>query len=100
VKVVWTEHSLQTLQEIEDYIARDSPQSAARFIERLIERGSKLSSFPRAGRPVPELASPSIREVFEGNYRIVYRVREKDIQILAIFDGHRLLAQDDAPPIQ
>lgn len=51
---------------------------------------------PRAGRVVPELRVDSIREVFQGNYRIVYRLRELEIEILTVFEGHQLLRLD--PP--
>jgi plasmid stabilization system protein ParE len=38
---------------------------------------------------VPELARPTIREVIQGNYRIVYRVTTDRLEILAIVHGAR-----------
>ena len=44
-----------------------------------------------AGRIVPEFERRDIREVLFRNYRIVYRVKEDQILILTVFEGHRLL---------
>lgn len=98
MKVVWTEQALERLQEIEDFISQDSPARAARFVTKLLERGDGLTPFPSAGRQVPELGSAAIREVLEGNYRIVYRLAHERIEILTVFEGHRLLPAEDLRP--
>lgn len=49
---------------------------------------------PRAGRVVPELGHPEIREVSHGAYRIVYRVGADGIDIVHVFEGHRLLPDE------
>lgn len=40
---------------------------------------------------VPELESPSIRELIHGPYRIIYRVREKDrlVEVARYWHGAR-----------
>lgn len=43
-----------------------------------------------AGRRVPEEGRDDVREVFLGAYRIVYQVNPKFIDILTVFEGHRL----------
>ena len=32
-----------------------------------------------------------MREVFVGNYRIVYEILSAEIRVLTVFEGHRLL---------
>lgn len=98
MKVVWTEQALERLQEIEDFISQDSPDRAARFVAKLLERGDSLTPFPAVGRQVPELGSYVIREILEGNYRIVYRLTQERIEILTVFEGHRLLPANDITP--
>jgi plasmid stabilization system protein ParE len=44
---------------------------------------------------VPEIAHPHIRELLFKKYRIVYRIRKKSIEILTVFEGHRLLRLDE-----
>ena len=47
------------------------------------------------GRIVPEIGSFNIRELIEGNYRIVYRYSREKIEILTVFEGHKLLKEED-----
>lgn len=95
MKVRWTEQAFERLAEIQDYIGRDNPTAASRMIERIIDRAEALDRFPERGRIVPEIGNSNVREVFEGSYRIVYRVHKQGIQILTVFEGHRLLSERD-----
>jgi plasmid stabilization system protein ParE len=91
MKVLWTRESLEQLVEIERYIAKDSPIIAQQFVEHLVEQGDALSRNPRIGRIVPEISNENIRERIIKNYRLVYRLNKDKIEILTVFEGHRLL---------
>jgi plasmid stabilization system protein ParE len=95
MKVVWTHEALVRLLEIEEFISKDSPGRARRFVDQIIERGESLSGKPRLGRVVPEISNPNIRELIFKNHRIVYRLKSKVIEILTVFEGHRLLRLDE-----
>lgn len=95
MKCVWTATAVARLEEIEDYIAADDPDAAARFVDALIDVGEGLADSPLRGRSVPELPSSGLREVVFRRYRIVYRVRPKQIDILTVFEGHRLLREGE-----
>ncbi len=95
MKIFWTQESLDQLFDIEEYISRDSPERAARFVNQLIEHGELLAENPRLGRKVPEVAQPAIRELLFKKYRIVYRLNEESIEILTVFEGHMLLRIDE-----
>jgi toxin ParE1/3/4 len=88
--ILWTEHALACLAEIEDFIAQDDPVAAVLLVENLIARTDILKDHPLAGRRVPEVPKSSLRELVEANYRIVYRVRADSIEILTVFESHRL----------
>jgi toxin ParE1/3/4 len=47
------------------------------------------------GRVVPEIVNPDIRVLIFKKYRIVYRLTEQRIEILTLFEGHRLLRLDE-----
>ena len=47
--------------------------------------------FPRSGRMVPEYEAPDIREVIERPYRIIYRIKADQIDILDVVHGAQLL---------
>ncbi|RIK76475.1 plasmid stabilization protein [candidate division KSB1 bacterium] len=94
MKVVWTKEALEQLVEI------DGSARANEFVERLIKRGQSLARFPYRGRIVPEFSQPEIREIFEKSYRIIYRIHKARVEILTVFEGHRLLRKDEISPTQ
>jgi addiction module RelE/StbE family toxin len=91
MKLVWTKEALISLQEIEYFISQDNPQKAIDFVNRLISKAERIVDNPKSGRIVPELSIEQIREVIFKNYRIVYLIKKKSIDILTVFEGHRLL---------
>ena len=92
VEVVFTEQSLSDIDEIANYIANDSIHYANLQVEKFFNRTDDLSNFPLLGRIVPELNQKSIRELIEGNYRIIYKVINKNtIHVLTVYHSKRLL---------
>ena len=94
MKLIWTRTALENLKEIEGYIARDNPKKAIEFTDRLIDKCENLKDNPEMGRVVPEFQIQQVRELIVKNYRIVYRHIAEEIQILTVFEGHRLLPLD------
>ena len=88
MKILWTKEALIRLQEIEEYISRDNPIAAIEFVDKLISVAETLIDNPKKGRVVPELSLENIRELLHKNYRIVYLVKKKSIDILTVFEGH------------
>ena len=95
MKVVWTEQAWQRLAEIEAFIMKDDVATASRLVDRLIERGDALSDHPERGRRLPELPESGLRELVVGNYRLVYRRCTETIEVLTVFEGHRLLRREE-----
>ncbi|MBL4827258.1 MAG: type II toxin-antitoxin system RelE/ParE family toxin [Spongiibacteraceae bacterium] len=87
MKVVWTARAGSRLQDILEYIAKDQPVNAEKWVDQLIERGDSLSEYPSRGRMVPEYQDPAIREVFEGDYRIIYWLLVSRVDILTVLHG-------------
>lgn len=94
MKLFWTETAKQDLQAIQRYIAADNPTAAKQWIERLRERARNALHSPLAGRKVPEFSRDDIRELIEGNYRIVYQVFKDRLVVLTVFEGHRLFPDE------
>ena len=94
MRFVWTHESMDRF-DIEDFISQDSPQRAAKFVNYLIQRGEGVSKNPRIGRIVPEISNPNIREIIAKKYRIVYKIQENKIEILTVFEGHKLLSLEE-----
>ena len=96
MKVIWTQESILQLIEIEDFISNDSPKRAAEFVDEIIDHTkATLSDTPSIGRIVPEIINANIRELIFKKYHIVYRVNKNNIEILTVFEGHRLLRVDN-----
>ena len=95
MKIRWTHEALLRLFEIEDFISQDSPDRARKFIDQIIEHTESLSDNPLSGRTVPEISNPDIRELIFKKYRIVYRINGNHLDILTVFEGHRLLRIDE-----
>jgi toxin ParE1/3/4 len=87
MRVVWTTRAASRLQDILEYIALDQPENAERWVDQLIERGDSLSDNASRGRMVPEFKDPAIREVFEGDYRIIYWLLGDRLDILTVLHG-------------
>lgn len=75
-RLEWTEPAVADLENIQDYIARDSAEYADALIERLILSVDRLESFPESGRRVSESTDPKIRELLVESYRVIYRLKK------------------------
>ena len=64
---------------------------AAVFADRVLRAADQLANFTRLGRVVPELGIEHFREIVVGSYRVIYRIRDEDVQILTVHHGARLL---------
>ncbi len=96
MKILWTREALRMLTEIEDFIAKDNEERAAKFVDEIVAHAeSLLPGEPRIGRVVPEISNPEIRELLYKRYRIVYRIRKGAVEVLTVFEGHRLLRIDE-----
>jgi plasmid stabilization system protein ParE len=63
-KIIWSPEAAEDLEQIADFIDRDSPRYARQVATEVLEAIERAAMFPNAGRVVPELDDPVIREVF------------------------------------
>ncbi len=89
MNVDWTEAASNDLRGIQAHLSRQSPGSALGVIGRIVDRADGLPKFPRLGPVVAEYADEDLREVFEDPYRIVYRLREDRIEVVAVVHSAR-----------
>ena len=92
VKILWSNRSGSDLEEIIEYISKDSPAAARNFAAKIMEATTILEVFPTIGRIVPEYKDPNLREILYRNYRIVYQISPITATIVTIFHGSRPLA--------
>jgi toxin ParE1/3/4 len=94
VEIRWLKEARGDLRDIYDYISLDSERYAKHQIDKLLNRTLILKNHIRVGKVVEEINKPEIRELIEGNYRIIYRiVSENQIHILMVHHGARDLTR-------
>jgi toxin ParE1/3/4 len=79
------------LDNIWYYVAKESGsiEVADRLIDSITERFYLLAWHPHIGRRRDEDLRPGLRSFPVGEYVIIYRVEEQDVQILHVFRGSR-----------
>lgn len=95
MRVHWTDSAIAHLLDIYEYIARDSSIYAKRMIDRITRRSEQIADFPMSGRKVREYETDNIREMIERPYRIIYRIKPDQIDVLAIVHYAQLLLLED-----
>lgn len=91
LKVTWSPEAIEDLESIAEYIGRDSEFYARAVVTRIVELTRSIGSLPSIGRAVPELGDEQIRERFVYSYRVMYRVEEQRVLIVAVIHGKRLI---------
>jgi len=95
MKIIWSPFAHRRINEIADYIASDSLLAAEKWVNSIYDSVKRLEDFPKSGRVVPEVGKQYIREIFWGNYRIIYRIGKEAINILTVRHGEQLLPIED-----
>jgi plasmid stabilization system protein ParE len=72
-----------------EYIARDSPAAARQLAANVVAAAESLADLSERGRTVPELNDARYRELLVSSYRLVYRVSEDTVGIVAVVHGAR-----------
>jgi len=92
VQINWSIQANEDLKDMAQYISKDSRQYAKRQVRKIKDRVKILKSHLRAGKMTPEFENEKVRELVEGNYRIIYYIsNEKRIDILTVHHGARAL---------
>src|SRR5947209_1858440 len=76
------------LEEIEEYISKDNPDAASRWLSTLREKCLLLSEQPGIGRNRSDLMA-NLRGFPVGSYIIFYRAVGSGIQIVRVLHGAR-----------
>ncbi|MEL1135902.1 type II toxin-antitoxin system RelE/ParE family toxin [Desulfitobacterium sp. THU1] len=91
-QVLWTQTAQRDLRNIISYIVDDNKDIAARIYTTIRQKSANLRQLPHQGRVVPELRYHGItlyRELIIQPWRILYKIEENKVWILAVIDGRR-----------
>lgn len=94
MRIHWTVNAIDQLANIYEYIALNSPTYGRRMIDRITRRSEQISEHALSGRKVPEFDTEDIRELIERPYRIIYRIKPGQIDIISVIHCARLLPKE------
>jgi toxin ParE1/3/4 len=84
-----TAHARADLQEIHSHIAKDKPEAARRFVERLRAKARQLAETPGMGRSRGEDLRPNLFSFPVGQYILFYREQPGGIVLVRVIHGSR-----------
>lgn len=79
----------QDIAEIWEFIAEDSPLSARRVREEILDSIRKLVAFPHQGHIRSDLTSRPLRFQIVRDFLIAYAPHEKPIVVIGVVHGRR-----------
>jgi plasmid stabilization system protein ParE len=90
-QILWSPEALEDLETLTAFIAASNVEAAIATGRAILNKTRRILQNPHAGRIVPERNNPYIREVFHGNYRIIYRLPAQAgrVEIMRIWHGAR-----------
>lgn len=91
MKIIWSNKSLADIENIFNYIKQDNNKKAKEFILEIREKINLLKDFPEIGKASLLFdENNNIREfVMHKNYLVSYRVLEKEIQVLQVWQARK-----------
>lgn len=84
MEVIWTKQSVIQLNKYADFIAEDNVLAAEKWVLNLLGKTDQLSNLPQSGRIVPEYNDLNIREIIEGDYRLIYRIKGEKVYVQSV----------------
>ena len=94
MNLIWSPLAVEQVRDIAAYIALDKPSVAVQWAEEIFHSVERLSSFPDSGRIVPEIQRTEIREIVQGNYRVIYKLKAAEILILVVKSYRQVFKQE------
>jgi plasmid stabilization system protein ParE len=88
-EVVWASTASEDLAAIAEFVSRGSEHYAAALVREVVRAARSLDEFAERGQVVPEFQDPSLRELLVRPYRLIYRVQDQVVLVLAIVHGAR-----------
>ncbi len=89
MRIVWTAPAVADLDNIHEYISRDSTVYADSVLSEIFNAVDQLEGYSQSGRVVPELDETRTREFIAGSYRVMYDIMGDTIRILTVLHGAR-----------
>jgi plasmid stabilization system protein ParE len=102
MKVVFAPDAKADLLDILEFIARDNPRIASRFVRQLRDAAIEIGEHPRAWPLIPRYEAKGYRRRICRGHLLIYELFGAEVRVLRILNGAQdyeriLFPQDDAP---
>lgn len=87
--VIYAPEADEDLFGIVEYIARDKPEAARKWLRKIQETCETLATQPETGELRPGFGVPGARSFSVGNYVIFFRAIEDGIEVSRVIHGNR-----------
>jgi toxin ParE1/3/4 len=87
MKVRFSVDANSDLEAIGTYIARENPSRAMSFVQELACAAISVGDAPFAFPELTSSGSQALRRKVHDSYLIIYRVSEREVEIVRIFHG-------------
>jgi toxin ParE1/3/4 len=84
MQIIWLKTALKNLNEIAEYIAKESPQAARQVVEVIETQVNLLATQPALGRPGRVLGTREL-VISKTRYLVPYRIKNNKVEILRVF---------------
>ena len=85
MKIRFTPSAETELLSAANYIKKDNPEAALKFLKKADDLLHRLENHPLSGRTIPEFPGLPYRELLVLPYRFFYSIENKTIWIVAVW---------------
>jgi addiction module RelE/StbE family toxin len=90
MKLTWTRSAQENMREIQHRMrCRQSDEAADMIVDAIISKAKMLLQHPESGHNFDDRDYPDARQILAFSYRIIYRVRDEEIEVLNVFHAAR-----------
>jgi plasmid stabilization system protein ParE len=85
MKIIYTKSVKEQLYKIKEYITQDNREVALRHLSNIKSKIELIGKYPYIGKVNTTANNPNIRDFVVLGYKVIYKINEKTITILAIY---------------
>jgi len=89
MKIKYKASFVNRLEKQIDYIAKDSPQAAIKFRDKILEKIKQIPQNPYSYRKSIYFDDPSIRDMIFKGYTVVFRISNDFIEVFGLVKYHK-----------
>ena len=85
MRIIYSKSVKEQLLNIKEYIAKDNKRVAIEYLKKIKSKIEILGKYPYIGKVNASMDNHKIRDFVVLGYKVIYKINEKSITILAIY---------------